>query len=319
MNAIWKKMMPLVVLQAMAGCNPEKLVSLRHPDPTLIFWSLTTDIQAATLAVGGQQQLVATPRYSSGDPIPNTPVATFRSSDPTRVSVDEAGILTAHAVTTGLNVIASMTVDGVTNADTTRVIVTAASTQVATIELVTTPTTAGTVIGLGFDQTITFIARDAAGATISGLAVAFESLDPTVAAFFPTRIVPRSLGTARFVATTTSYGVTAADTVVFTIVHPTRATVNITNTATAPVFFNPRSAIVGVGAVVTWNNTTVSTKPEAGDVTFDSGVENVQGGHIPAIARGAPAVSRTFLVAGTYNYTNTLNGATGTIIVRENQ
>lgn len=317
MKTILKRVLPLVLLQAMTGCNPEELVSLRHPDPTLIFWSLTTDIQATTLAVGGQQQLVATPRYASGDPIANTPVATFRSTDPTRVSVNETGMLTGVAATTGLNVIASMTVDGVTNADTTRVIVTATSRELASIELVTNPVTVGTVIGMGFDQNITFIARDAAGATIPGLAVAFHSLDPTVAAFFPTRIVPRQRGTARFVATTTSYGVTAADTVTFTIVYPTRAAIRMVNSATAPLSFSPNSAIVGVGAVVTWTNATGLNTAESGDVTFDNGVENIQGGHIPALARLGVA-SRTFLAAGTYSYKNSLNGATGTIIVREN-
>jgi hypothetical protein len=314
--------LPILVVAAICSCGGDEVVGITRPDVTTMLWSLTADAEAVTVGIGGTQQVVATPRNVSGDPIPGLS-ATFRSGDTTKVKVDQTGVISGVAVTAGVPVIASLTVDQLTLTDTTMVAVTADSRTFDSIQIAPLFGTLVTTLDVHPFQgsLITYRATDDLGANIAGLAVAFKSLDPRIAlvSSFGTLASVRgvSVGTVDVVVSSTSYGVTRADTVAYTVVYPRTATVNLVNSpAGTPLQFNLDLVIVGVNAVVTWNNQ-ASTAADTGNVTFDNGGVNVEGGHIPVLLRGT-SQARTFLAEGTYTYRNTYSGRTGTVIVRRN-
>jgi plastocyanin len=145
---------------------------------------------------------------------------------------------------------------------------------------------------------------------ITGLSVQYKSLDPAVATVTVGFLRGVSPGTARIVASTTSYGVAMTDTVVYTITYPITATVNMN---APPAALSPATVHVGLGAVVTW----ASLAPVVGDITFDNGGTDIVGGNIPFIGPFG-RMTRTFNVPGTYSYKNVATGQTGTVIVHDN-
>ncbi len=314
--------LPILVVAAIGACGGDQVVGITRPDVTTMLWSLTADAEAVTVAIGGTQRVVATPRNVAGEPITDLS-ATFRSTDTTRVKVDQTGLISGVAVTAGVPVIASLTVDLLTVTDTTMVAVTADTRTFSSIQLAPLGGTLVTTLDVHPFQgsLITYRATDDLGADITGLAVTFKTLDPRIAlvSSFGTFASVRgvSVGTVDIVVSSTSYGVTRADTVAYTVVYPRTATVNMVNSpAGTPLQFNLNLVIVGVNAVVTWNNQ-ASAAADTGNVTFDNGGENVQGGNIPVLLRGT-SQARTFLAEGTYAYRNTYSGMTGTVIVRRN-
>jgi plastocyanin len=124
--------------------------------------------------------------------------------------------------------------------------------------------------------------------------------------------LPFSLGKVLLVASTTSYGVTKADTVEMTVQYALHASVTASNDwETNAVVFMQDAIVIGVGGQVTWYNYT----PANVAITFDD-TTNVTGGNVAAIGSYG-SDSRVFPVAGTYSYKDTASGATGRVIVRE--
>jgi hypothetical protein len=148
-----------------------------------------------------------------------------------------------------------------------------------------------------------------------------------------------SIGPVSFVATTTAYGVTLADTLPYTIGYPGNVELEISfpRHGFKMGSFLPDRISIGVGGVIAWRN---STGGEFVDITFDDPT-NV--GAVPeydACAIGAPCDAgdvpafgypeiivdfddflrnwtraRRFNAPGTYHYRSTLMGTEGTIVV----
>jgi hypothetical protein len=135
------------------------------------------DPPGAGLRVGGTQQLTATPRTSSGIPIPNRPV-TWKSDDPDVATVSDNGLVTA--VANGSAAITA-TVDQVTGM--APVTVTARPVAVVEVE----PTSISLQIGQTRQLTTSLRAQD--GSALSGRTVTFSSDAATVATVSSTGLV----------------------------------------------------------------------------------------------------------------------------------
>jgi hypothetical protein len=175
---------------------------------------------------------------------------------------------------------------------------------------------------------------------IAGLAVFYESLDPTTATVDRSTGFFRALrpGHVAVVATATAYGVTKSDTLPMRIGYPVngiRILVIWRRSATGQEVarFEPADITVGPGATILFINTTTSPT----DITFDdpSNVAEVPeycafapplcgAGNIdpwvrdPADQSGLSAYRiRRFPVLGTYAFRSTLSGASGKIVVAD--
>jgi plastocyanin len=180
------------------------------------------------------------------------------------------------------------------------------------------PMPSGTLLGLG-DPAVTLFttALDENDQPIPGVAVSVVTLDPNKLTLFafggPPAAQPNALGKARVVASTTSYGITKTDTLEFTIQYGMAGNVTAYNMLpTAPITFSPSAVLIGVGGTVRWFN---SGNGPVG-ITFNNGIDHIVGGNIPSIGV-FQSDTRQFTAAGTYTYTETGSGSTGTVIVRE--
>lgn len=270
-------------------------------DPTQLFMALTIDHPAVTLAPAAAYdtlQLTATPRNALGEPMTNLPAPAFRLSqetDSTLVTVTPTGLLTAKSATeTPVLVLAELrTGDNVLRVDSAYVVVTADAPPVltdfsidalppdSTVWFIPSPTggiyglrpplylsAAGLLPDLDFDRggysPVSPRALDAGGNLIAGLTVEYASLDPTIATVdrwlgLGTGIHP---GQARVVARTTAYGVSKADTTIYTVRWPRWHTIGI------PLPFQPTDAKIVPNGYVFWLNGEQPGLP-AVNVTFD--------------------------------------------------
>jgi plastocyanin len=298
----------------LTACANDTIAPVAPPDTAQLYWSLQMDLQAATVAVGGHQQVRATPLTLTGSPIPGLPAPTFTSGDTAVVTVDSLGLVTGLAVTSGVPIIASLTAQGITYADTVMVAVTPHSAIVKALAIVLPED--GPILRLDDDPTpIVAIATDDNGQVIPGIAVAVTTLDPYKIDFFsyggPPLVQGKTLGKARIVATTTSYGVTKADTVEFSIQYSMFSTVSMEVLyPSMTLAFSPTAVAIGVGGEVSWYNH--GSGPMS--IVFDTGVEHIEGGNIPEIDLYNEQ-SRRFLAAGTYTYRDTVSGTDGKVIV----
>lgn len=301
-----------------AGCSGDRVVEINEADLSTFYWKLALDIHATTVAVGGTQMVVARPRTVAGDTISGLPAPVFTSQDSTKVTVDQSGVITGITETSGTAVIATLTAQGITHADTTIVAVTAESHVLASFEIAYTP--GDERIGQGDYRPLTVVALDDHGDPLDGLSVQLQVLTPATLtesagelAFYATQV-----GIGRIAVQTTSYGVTMADTMEYQVGYPSTGTVQAQ--AADPdttLAFGPHTVVIAVNGTVTWYN--FANGPI--NVTFDNDVENVEGGNIETLEPGDfdPADNtRQFLAAGTYHYTNTMNGQTGQVVVVDN-
>jgi hypothetical protein len=149
---------------------------------------------------------------------------------------------------------------------------------------------------------------DSADLRVSGLGIVVYPIDGRLAVASTTVFRGSAIGKVKVVAMTTSYGRMFTDTVEIGIIYATAT----------PIYFglgivSPAATVIGVGGTITWNNNSYLQTPT--NITFDE-PDKVPLGNIPVI-NYLQTASRTFPTAGTYNYTNTLNGARGMIVVRE--
>ena len=324
------------------GCANDAVVSPQPAtDPGQRFWALTLDHHAVTLSTAATFdtiRLTATPRTVTGAALADLPVVTFTSMDQDRVQVDSSGLVRATGSGIGISVIASLTQGDVTRADTVIINVTSDAPPPVFGGISIQPLEGDSAKNTVYATTvITARIIDTDGADIPNAAVYYTSLDRTTAAIDPSTgvLFPVRPGHVTLVASATVYGVTKADTLLFTIGYPIVAFVSIAPRANANGqivnVFTPSAITIGPGAIVYF--TTASTSPT--DITFDDPTnvaEDVQDcpfvpslcgtGNIDAFAADPsdPAASvvgraRRFPVPGTYLYHSTIFGTTGSIVV----
>lgn len=336
-----------VALPAVAlACGDDPVAPLPSGDSAQFYWSLGLHHHAITLSTAAPFDtitLVAIPRTSRGEALADLPTPTFTSGDQDRLQVDADGVV--HALRTGddIEVIATLTVGNVTHADTARVKITADTAPPTLVALSIQPEagdSAKYALSTGFFAIGKILAArptTSSGDVLFGVPVRYESLDYTVATIDPWTgaITAVRTGPVTFVASTTVYGITRADTLPFTIGLPLVGIVNVRPEAgAAGTVFSPSTTTVGVGGTVIWMN----PNDRLTDVTFDDPTNVLQddmmcailgvcgNGQIDAFGSAenqAPATimrARRFPLPGDYSYVNTLSGATGTVhVVDEHQ
>lgn len=269
--------------------------------------TLTSDIQALNIVVGDTQRIVATARSLVGAPLRAAPPATFRSDDPTKVQVNADGLVTAVQATDGVNIIATMTTGGVTHSDTTLVAATATRRTLKSFKLVWNDGQPAGRVNVGNYRYVTYSAIDENDLTVTSLIVAYKSLDPHLVQEYSGSFVSLAIGKTKVLVSANVFGVQWADTVELASFYPLSAT-----TYAGETFGN--LTIIGVNGTMTWWNFSYPAAPI--NITFTNDVDKIPGGSIASIA-SYELDSRSFPVAGTYNYVNTLTGAKGAVIVRE--
>lgn len=303
----------------LTACKSDNLNDITRPDLAALFWTLDVNAQAVTVAVGGQQQLTAIPRTVDGTAITDLPTPTWASTDTTKVKVDQNGLVHGVGETGGATVTATLTGQGITYVDSVTVAVTAQPAAIAGLEL--SPGPGNRTLGIGdFPAFLMVSAVDADDNPIPGVAISLTLATPGIATLYAFgggagQLQANALGQTRVVASTTSYGTTFTDTVVFSNLYGVNGTVSFSANGLpgAPVLLQPTTVVIGVGGSVTWSN----YGAPAFNVTFTSGGDQVVGGDIPDIGPTDPPQRRTFPAAGTYNYKDTHSGLTGSVVVRE--
>lgn len=278
------------------------------------------------VAVAGTQPLAVTAFNGRGGALA-APAVTFRSTDTTKVKVSPAGVVTGIANGTA-RVIASVTANGVTKADTVTVRVSSAGgTPLGSLTLGPSPLTLAGNCTRFVVPTIT----DAAGATItpgaSGITNPYyvsrnTSVLSTTNNATNATLTGVNAGSTYLVATLTSGGVTKTDSVRVDVA--ASATKAVTVADAGP---NPPAVTVPAGCLVTFTN--AASKPV--DITFISSTPTATGGPAPALpskvsalAVGATqavrfdyAVASGSVVTGTITYRDSVAGApsssTGTV------
>jgi len=346
------------------ACDSVPSVATFEPttDPARLFMSLELNHRAVNLSTASPYdtlRLVATPLDGNGQPMNGLPAASFRSADTTRVVVTEDGLLQARAATNGVAIIAEvLTADNIRHADTAYVKVTtlADPPQLDRFEIMPQtpyPDTAvwtmvpdlgmtGAVLlqiaGTTLLPTLRLDALTASGATIAGLEVEYRSLDPRVAIIDNRTgaVTPIAPGKVRIVASTSVYGVTAADTAEFEVILPLVSGVIALPEPLPPGGWpaNPSEVtILQSGYVFWWNtNQTIPTEIVFEDpanvealpamICMIMGESNCSGGDIAPFGGMEPMFplfmrGRRFPVPGVYEYTITATGETGRVIVVE--
>lgn len=344
----------LALVLGLAGCNELQPITPFEmtTDPARLYASLTLDHGAVNLSTAPPHntlRLTATPRNGYGDPIEGLPAPTFRSTDTTRVWVSADGTLEARQQAAGIAVIAELTtVENIHHADTVFVNVTTNPAPPALATLTIAPESPEAafwpmfptatfdawallwIFGIVEVPGVTARALDDAGNPIPDLAIQYESLDPHIArvdprtgsTFIGSGLLPipglSRPGQASIVARTTAYGVTMADTAVYTVTLPAVQGIGVVADSTRPPALAPAEVRVLADGFVAWINLT-DTRVE---VTFDDatnvaeatvlcmyfGPDFCGGGDIPAFD-GAPTLDsldtiryRHFPVPGTYTY-----------------
>lgn len=355
------------LLLAACGESAAPFAPATGAEATKLYWALSLNHHAVTLSTVAPYDtitLVATPRDAHGAPLQGLGTVTYTSSDPSRLQVSADGHVRAVEPVQGVVVVAALTVGNIRHADSVMFVVTdePAPPTLAHFSIHPQPPDSttwslygdGSLLRLPANGIATFSVvkwlfgngTDAQGTPIPGLIIAVSSSDTTVArplVFGPVfAVVPMKPGRATFIATTTAYGVTAADTVQFTITMPVLQTVKLQPQQVAlgrpdQITFGPADVTVAPGGTVLWLN----LSGKQADVVFDDPTNVLEHGAIdcaglPEPAGGgdvppfgvpqdslAPSLdaencrSRRFPVPGIYPYHSSITGATGRVVVND--
>lgn len=280
-----------------AGCRGADAAAA-NPDGSHLLWSVTNTVGAVTIATGTTYQLVLTPRYPSGEPVPNLAPSSFVTSGPTKVTVSPTGLLTGlEATDVPVQVIGTYTLDGVSVADTISVGVTDGQERVkslsmqdvvSTIPLSTYPSVAATV-------------TDSSDNALYDIPVSYSSSN-RVAAYFTDYglLIAASKGVTTLVATATAYGVTYRDSITVTIVNPISVEFDIygpfwqDEVGYPPL--GPSRGVIGVGGTVTFSAWDLEAPSS---ITFLTGGDSLPpGANIPEFTQDSTI--GPFLVPGSY-------------------
>jgi alpha-tubulin suppressor-like RCC1 family protein len=185
-----RRILALSLLVALASCGDSGDTNTGPPSEVA---SVIVSPAQFTLLIGGTQQLTATARDHTGNPVVGNPV-TWASSDESVATVSQTGVVTALAV--GSTSI-SATAAGKTGTATATVSG-ASQEPVATVSVSPGPLT----LAKGGAQLFEAILEDQAGNLLFGRAVSWASSDPSVATVSLTGVVTGvAPGTATITAT----------------------------------------------------------------------------------------------------------------------
>ena len=348
----------LLPMLAFARCSDIESVPTFEPitDPAQLFMALTLNhgaINLSTAAPYDTLRLTATPRNALGEPLSGLPAPVFTSLDTTRVWVTPDGLLRARASGTGVRVVAEIVTSlNIRHSDTAVVDVTTNATPPRLTTFSITPespedavwgTTAfygllGQAIlefaGVRVSPRLSLRALDENGAPISGLQVEYGTLDPAIVQIDRrTGQIVRlyAPGTARVWARTQAYGVTMADTAVFTVTMPAVHGFEFQLQPDSSLALSSRQVTVRPGGYVFWMNFTgkqtdiVFDDPESAEeipeVCALLGEAHCGGGDIPAWDGSggtfAGVRGRRFSTPGVYPFRSPLTGLTGRVIVTD--
>jgi hypothetical protein len=208
------------------GCNDDPFQPPPRPSSDgELFWTLTLERRAITMSTVPPYdtiQLVAVPRNSHGDPIPDLPAPTFTSLDLQRIQVTPEGLVHAIGTGTGVQVAVKLSQGNLTHTDTAVINITDDPAPPAlasfTIHPVP-PDSAKYAYGGLFGELpqVHPVALDENGNPLDVL-VGYSSSDTTVATMLTDgSIQGQRPGKFKIYAQTTVYGVTRADTLEYTI------------------------------------------------------------------------------------------------------
>ncbi len=331
-----------VLLMAVGGgCVPD-LVTRPAQDPAELFWALKLNHRAITLDVTAPYdtvQLVATPKNVDGIPLTAPPAVRYSTLD-TTIRLSPTGFVRASSVTasTGARVIASLTVNGVSLADTAFIRVTK-NLVPSLLDTFAITRVVGDSAKVAFGMaapTLSVTANNDAGASMSP-PVYYRSLNERVATInrVTGAIKIKTIGKVTFIVTSRVYGDIREDSLPFTVGFPlltiVAAKARPSATGTTPLSYFDASVItLGVGGEVNFLNMSgrsvdiVFDTPSAVAGTTRNGQSLSDSGNIAAFESGSPSLfagaslrARRFPVAGTYHFRSTLYPeATGTILVK---
>jgi len=304
----------------LVGCGSDPVAPKPAPDPARLYWALTLDHRAVTLSTVAPYdttQLTATPRSALGTALPESATIVFASTNPQNVQVSSTGLVRALSPGDGTVVTATVTVGGVTRADTAvvNVTATAAPPVLGRFSIHPIPPDSAKRGATLFPYPWPLDAADTNGNPIPDLATACTSSDPTVVRVLPQcgLIFAERPGHAVITASATAYGVTKADTLDFTVGEWLIAAVTISEGAGSL-----RSATIAIGGTVLWFNQTNQpidiTFSDSADVAQDFVLCQCGSGNIRGLQPGGLA-GRAFPVPGSYLYNSVAAQASGAIIV----
>lgn len=361
---------------AVAACGTE--LSPARPvapsDASRMYWSLALSHRAITLAMVPPYdtiRLTATPLDAHGEALTATSAATFTSSDLHTVQVDSTGLIRAIAPGSNILVIATLAEGNLIHVDTALVNVTSDTAPQPVVALSIHPAGTDSVVlrggpfqFLGGRTSLPVVATNAMGDTLTDLALEVASSDTTIAKMCGVSSVQVDVcasmsngsgrpGRVRIIASTTTYGVTVADTMQVSVTPPIFTWVLAQRQVQRPggpalPMFSPGSITVAPGATVLFFNTPIFGFGGVGepiDVVFDdsaavaapdttAGALNCSFFGFPTTGGGSGNIAafgdttttvqtadmcraRTFPQPGVYPYHSTLTGAAGTIVVTD--
>jgi hypothetical protein len=365
----WGRGIPLslvvLALPFAFACGSDGLTPPPLADENTLYWDLQLSHHAVTLSTTAPfdtLSLVAIPRNHRGEPLTGLPAPQYTSSDLEHVLVTAKGVLVAVAPTSQLVVItATLTTGNLKHEDKVFVKVVdnptppvLASLSIHPVPPDSAKTTVMLSYGNGLDLTSTLPvhATDSGGDSIPDLPVYFSSSDPSVAGIGENSGDVNAVqpGSVTFYGTTTAFGITKTDTLLYRIGWPLVSIVLVNRAAggMGGNTFVDAEIKVGVGAVVIWNGQ-LANASEPMDVTFDDPTNVAALNAMPISSRfdrgsiqllilcyfsdcngvgnfvlqppppdaglgGLGFAARGFPVPGTYDY-HSANGAHGRIIV----
>jgi len=343
-----------LMLLGSIACSSPDLNGPPSTDVSQLYWTLTLSAHAITmdtLPPYDTLQLTAIARNSAGTPLTGVPAPTFVTTD-SSVRVSPTGLLTARAARSNVQVIASLTYQGIRLVDTAVINVTASAATPPTFHhlafgLMTgdTATIAAPRLFSGIyfpsSKTLQAEAQDVTGTSIPNALVALrvsDALQATVDATTSTgtadvfiNMSTSRRGPVTVYGSATVYGVTMQDSVQLTVTNPLWALFSVTTqippgSQTSVFNILPAATTIGVGGVIWWVNGTTDSL----DIVFDDPTAasadlsflDTGGGDIAAWV-GDPANlsfndfrARQFLRAGTFPFHSVRTGVAGTITVQ---
>lgn len=340
----------LTATVVVCACRSEAVTAPAEPDASSMYWALRFEQSAVALSLAqseGSFRLLAVPISASGTSLDGLPAPTYTSGNTDLVVVDRAGVVTPRRPTSGVQVIARLTANGITHVDTATISVTEDPPSALATFSIQPAAGDSAKFALGGSVTEPFrtlmpLALDEGGNPIAGLPVHFRSLDQRIATVDPWSgtITGVGTGTAPIAASTYAYGTAMADTVLYRIGLPLQIQViardSNTTPGSAPNWFSPTIVRIGMGGVVHWWNTYWD---EPIDVVFDDPTHVVaatdwsycalgvpcDAGDIPAFGAASGTEypqseidsrrARRFTAPGIYHYRSTIFGTEGVIEV----
>ena len=328
------------------GCSGDTSGLLSAPQGE-VYTTLTLDQRAITLALTAAPgaalyntvQLSAIARAADGTALAMGDNSVHYSDPDSSITISPTGLVTAHYLANGTQVVASLTLNGVTHTDTAviRVTETPLTNPLAKLSIQPMPMDldsaadavddGGASINNGSGNIPVYAVTTGGDSVCSNtisckFVVNFTTSDPTIATIdqrgFVTPVFP---GRVQFVVSAMAYGVSKADTLHYVIGYPiSNGTVRylpsaVTDSTPSGYDFFPPEVRIGVGGAVTIQN---FRNRDSLDVTITSS-DAIIGEQSRWIGRYRQAYQAYIITQpGSYRYYSTYRGGSGIIRVISN-